>query len=325
MTSPVPVLPADLQSAVDWMVLLSSGSVPTADRARFEQWKKSDPRHEAAWETVNAAVKDPFAALTDVEQRQAAGAALLTAPARRRALRNALGVALAAGGMAALLDRQIPLRTLTADLRTGTRERRTYTLPDGSELTLNARSAVDLDFSAGVRRVRLRAGAVYARVAPDAARPFIVATPDGEVQALGTVFSVAREHEACIASVVEHSVEVRAAGQRRILQAGEGLRFDSHGLGPPDPALRDAAAWHAGMLVVHDQSLGEVVDALRPYRRGIIRITPAAARLRVLGAFPLDDTSRALESLRQTLPIDVSSLGGWFVSIDLVSRASENK
>jgi transmembrane sensor len=68
-----------------------------------------------------------------------------------------------------------------------------------------------------------------------------------------------------------------------------------------------------------------VVDALRPYRRGIIRITPAAARLRVLGAFPLDDTSRALESLRQTLPIDVSSLGGWFVSIDLVSRASENK
>jgi len=170
--------------------------------------------------------------------------------------------------------------------------------------------------------VRLAAGAVYARVAPDAARPFIVATRDGEVQALGTVFSVAREAEACVASVVEHSVEVRAAGQRRILQAGQGLRFDSRGLGSPDPALRDAAAWHAGMLVVHDRSLGEVVDALRPYRRGIIRITPAAARLRVLGAFPLDDTDRSLESLRQTLPISVSSLGGWFVSIDVVPRAS---
>ncbi|MGV2865988.1 FecR/PupR family sigma factor regulator, partial [Achromobacter sp. AGC39] len=73
MTSPMPVLPADLQSAVDWMVLLSSGSVPRADRARFEQWKQSDPRHEAAWETVNAAVKDPFATLTDVQQRHAAG------------------------------------------------------------------------------------------------------------------------------------------------------------------------------------------------------------------------------------------------------------
>lgn len=316
-----PLLPADLESAVDWMVLLSSGSVTAADRARFEQWRLADPRHRAAWEKVNAAVKDSFAALGGGEQRLAAGRALLTPPARRRMLRNALGLALAAGGLAALVDRQTPLRTLAADLRTGTGERRAYTLPDGSELTLNARSAVDLDFSAGERRVRLKAGAVYVRVAPDAARPFIVATAEGEVQALGTVFSVAREEEACVVSVVEHLVEVRAVGQRRVLRAGEGLRFDARGLGTPDAVLADAAAWQSGMLVVHDESLGAVVQALRPYRRGIIRITPAAARLRVLGAFPLDDTGRTLESLRQTLPIEVTSLSGWFVSIDL-RRAS---
>ncbi|MGE8678289.1 MAG: FecR family protein [Achromobacter marplatensis] len=320
-----PLLPADLESAVDWMVLLSSGSVAAADRARFEQWRLADPRHGAAWDQVNAAVKDSFAALGGGEQRQAAGRALLTPPARRRMLRNALGVALAAGGLAALVDRQTPLGTLTADLRTGTAERHTYILPDGSELTLNARSAVDLDFSAGVRRVRLKAGAVYARVAPDAERPFIVSTAEGEVQALGTVFSVARGDEACVASVVEHRVEVRAAGQRRVLQAGEGLRFDAQGLGQPETVLADAAAWQSGMLVVHDEPLGAVVQALRPYRRGLIRITPAAARLRVLGAFPLDDTGRALESLRQTLPIDVTSLGGWFVSIDVRDPRTENK
>lgn len=320
-----PLLPADLELAVDWMVLLSSGSVAAGDRARFEQWRLADPRHGAAWEQVNAAVKDSFAALDGGEQRQAAGRALLTPPARRRMLRNALGLALAAGGLTALVDRQTPLRTLAADLRTGTAERRAYTLPDGSELTLNARSAVDLDFSAGVRRVRLRAGAVYARVAPDAARPFIVSTAEGEVQALGTVFSVAREEEACVVSVVEHRVEVRAAGQRRVLQAGEGLRFDAQGLGQPETILADAAAWQSGMLVVHDEPLGAVVQALRPYRRGIIRITPAAARLRVLGAFPLDDTGRTLESLRQTLPIDVTSLGGWFVSIDVRDPRTENK
>lgn len=320
-----PLLPADLELAVDWMVLLSSGSVAAGDRARFEQWRLADPRHGAAWEQVNAAVKDSFAALDGGEQRQAAGRALLTPPARRRMLRNALGLALAAGGLTALVDRQTPLRTLAADLRTGTAERRAYTLPDGSELTLNARSAVDLDFSAGVRRVRLRAGAVYARVAPDAARPFIVSTAEGEVQALGTVFSVAREEEACVVSVVEHRVEVRAAGQRRVLQAGEGLRFDAQGLGQPETVLADAAAWQSGMLVVHDEPLGAVVQALRPYRRGIIRITPAAARLRVLGAFPLDDTGRTLESLRQTLPIDVTSLGGWFVSIDVRDPRTENK
>ncbi|MNT77877.1 fec operon regulator FecR [compost metagenome] len=79
------------------------------------------------------------------------------------------------------------------------------------------------------------------------------------------------------------------------------------------------------MLVVHDEPLGAVVDALRPYRRGFIRITPAAARLRVLGAFPLDDTDRTLESLRQTLPIEVSAPGGWMVNIDLRADASEKR
>jgi transmembrane sensor len=101
------------------------------------------------------------------------------------------------------------------------------------------------------------------------------------------------------------------------------VRFDAHGLGQPDAALADAAAWHDGMLVVHDEPLGAVVDALRPYRRGIIRITPEAARLRVLGAFPLDDIPRTLESLRQTLPISISAVGGWFVSIDLRDPRAE--
>lgn len=318
-----PALPGELESAVDWMVLLSSGNVAAADRASFERWRQSDPRHAAAWETVNAAVKGAFDALGEGGQRHAAGAVLQAPPARRRALRNMLMLALATGGLAAIVDRQTPLRTLTADLRTGTAERRVYSLPDGSELTLNARSAVDLDFSAGARRVRLRSGAVYVRVAPDASRPFMVVSVDGEVQALGTVFSVARDGAASVASVIEHSVEVRAGGQRRTLRQGEGVRFGPQGVGQPDAMLGDAAAWQNGMLVVHDEPLGAVVDALRPYRRGVIRITPAAARLRVLGAFPLDDTDRALESLRQTLPIDVTSLGGWLVGIELSADAAE--
>ena len=71
------------------------------------------------------------------------------------------------------------------------------------------------------------------------------------------------------------------------------------------------------MLVARDQSLDQVVDALRPYRAGFMRISPAAGRLRVLGAFPLDDPDRVLESLAQTLPIRLTRYGGWLVSIDL--------
>ncbi|PJM91021.1 FecR domain-containing protein [Achromobacter ruhlandii] len=295
------------------------------DRARFEAWHRTDPRHAAAWDLVTGALDSTFAPLGEGASSRAAGAALLAPTSRRRALRNALMLALAAGGLAALVDRQTPLRTLAADLRTGTGERRAYPLPDGSVVTLNARSAVDLQFDDRARVLRLREGAVYVRVAADAARPFIVASPDGEVQALGTVFGVARDARGSVACVIEHSVEIRAAGQRRTLAAGEGARFGAHGIGAPDAALAETAAWQDGMLVVRDQPLGEVVAALRPYRRGFLRISPEAARLRVLGAFPLDDTDRVLESLRQTLPIEVATLGGWLVSIDLRADAAKKK
>ncbi|OCZ97501.1 Fe2+-dicitrate sensor protein [Achromobacter xylosoxidans] len=320
-----PALPAAVEAAVDWMVLLSSGEASAADRARFEAWHRTDPRHAAAWDLVTGALDSTFAPLGEGASSRAAGAALLAPTSRRRALRNALMLALAAGGLAALVDRQTPLRTLAADLRTGTGERRAYPLPDGSVVTLNARSAVDLQFDDRVRVLRMREGAVYVRVAADAARPFIVASPDGEVQALGTVFGVARDARGSVACVIEHSVEIRAAGQRRTLAAGEGARFGADGIGAPDAALAEAAAWQDGMLVVRDQPLGEVVAALRPYRRGFLRISAKAARLRVLGAFPLDDTDRVLESLRQTLPIEVATLGGWLVSIDLRADAAEKK
>ncbi|MNF09808.1 fec operon regulator FecR [compost metagenome] len=56
-------------------------------------------------------------------------------------------------------------------------------------------------------------------------------------------------------------------------------------------------------------ALGEVIDALRPYRDGVLRISEAAAKLRVFGVFPLDDSERSLQSLAQVLPITLSRYG----------------
>ncbi|MCS5514721.1 hypothetical protein NWF32_01095 [Pseudomonas qingdaonensis] len=68
-------------------------------------------------------------------------------------------------------------------------------------------------------------------------------------------------------------------------------------------------AWMEGRLEVDDASLGSVIDALRPYRYGVLRVSPAAAQLRVFGVFPLDDSDRALQSLAQVLPISVEAFG----------------
>ncbi|MNW02060.1 fec operon regulator FecR [compost metagenome] len=62
-----------------------------------------------------------------------------------------------------------------------------------------------------------------------------------------------------------------------------------------------------------------MIDALRPYQRGYIRLAPAARDLRVQGVFPLDQPQHALEALAEALPISVERYGPWLMLIDLKS------
>lgn len=307
---------AALEAAIDWMVQMRSGTMTDAERRRFDAWRAADPRHHAAWAQVSGALNAAFEPLRRSGSAQLADAALRVRPNRRRALRNALGLLIAAGAGAAIVNRQIPLATLTADLRTGTGERKTFFLPDGSELTLNARSAVNVAYGNSERRILLQAGALFARAMHDAT-PFVASTEDGQARTAGAQFMLARETEGSTVAVIEHSVDIiNAAGSRATVAAGTGLRFTRQSIDAPRAQLSDLAAWRSGMLVARDVSLGEVIDAMRPYRRGLVRVSGAAARLRVLGAFSLDDTDGMLLSLAQTLPIAVRRFSDLLVMVE---------
>ncbi|MDQ2185046.1 FecR domain-containing protein [Alcaligenaceae bacterium A4P071] len=308
---------AALEAAIDWMVQMRSGTMTDAERRRFDAWRAADPRHHAAWAQVSGALATAFEPLRRNGSAHLADTALRVRPNRRRALRNALGLLIAAGAGAAIVNRQIPLATLTADLRTGTGERKTFVLPDGSEVTLNARSAVNVAYGNSERRIHLQAGALFARVMQDTTTPFVASTADGQARTAGAHFMLAREAEASSVAVIEQSVDIiNAAGSRATVAAGMGLRFTRDSIAAPLAQLADLAAWRSGMLVARDIPLGDVIDAMRPYRRGLVRVSSNAARLRVLGAFSLDDTERMLVSLAQTLPITVKRFSDVLVMVD---------
>ncbi|MGA9704425.1 MAG: iron dicitrate transport regulator FecR, partial [Pseudomonas sp.] len=52
------------------------------------------------------------------------------------------------------------------------------------------------------------------------------------------------------------------------------------------------------------------------YRRGVLRCHDSVAGLRVSGAFPLGDTDASLRLLQDTLPVKISSLSGYWVTIE---------
>lgn len=325
-------LDAISEAAIEWMVELRSGTAGAAERAAFEQWLLTDSRHRQAWLRLGGALEATFGATsadkatTTGPRAPAVHATLRKAdglPDRRRMLRGALGVAGLGLCSAWLAERSGMLPDWRADLHTSTRERRSFELADGSRLQLDARSSVDVRFSAGLRLVHLRQGQLLATVQAGVSAPFVVRSPHGSMQALGSRIMMKLADERTFALALEGEAGLTTGSDAQplsqLLSQGQSAWFDGRAFSELSrQTLPDAAAaWERGEIHAYDQPLGEVLASLRPYRRGLIRVSPGAAQLRVTGVFALDDTDAALESLAQTLPIDIHRhSGGWLVRVD---------
>lgn len=314
-----PSLTPSIKAAIDWLVFLDSGRANANDQAAFNAWLTADNAHRRAWETISGAVQAPFNQLADV-QRQLPGSATAAARVlrssgisheRRRLLRGGTALLLLAGLPGVLaLQRRMPLEGLFSDVYTGTGERKQLRLDDGSLLTLNARSAANVLFSTRTRQVTLKQGELSIHAVSDPLRPFEVLTAQGSISTLASRFVVRQLPGQTLVSVQENSVQVfDQQGHRASISAGQSVLFSAN---QPLSALPSRArddAWLDGRLDIDDESLGAVVDALRPYRYGLLRVSPEAASLRVFGVFALDDSDRTLQSLAQVLPITIAQYG----------------
>ncbi|MNK98440.1 fec operon regulator FecR [compost metagenome] len=116
--------------------------------------------------------------------------------------------------------------------------------------------------------------------------------------------------------VLEHSVEARLFdGTQRVLQEGESALLYARHIEPVSGDQQHRADWLSGRLNVLDEPLENVVQALRPYSRGFVRVSPEVRDLRVQGVFPLNDPARTFAALAETLPIRVDHYSPWLTLI----------
>ena len=87
-------------------------------------------------------------------------------------------------------------------------ERRTFTFNDGSEVTLNTATRINLDYNEKRRYLRLQQGEALFKVAKDPNRPFVVAIGDRTVVALGTSFLARRDTGTIAVTLIEGKVSV---------------------------------------------------------------------------------------------------------------------
>lgn len=324
--------------ADEWLLQLHAAEPPHALREAFTEWLMRSPAHIEAYLTVSRTwhalaapngpewTKDALIAAARAEQEpdnvtplrgeRLPAPVLRPRPVRSRALvALAASTALAAVGVWLFRD----YWPSADDFKTAVGEQRSLTLADRSVVYLNTDSEIRLRWTARERHIDLLRGEARFQVAKNAARPFIVATREATVRAVGTVFNVRTGEATTQVAVLEGRVEVNAdrgnaesppvhnapdlllaAGQRAAVTR-QGVEAD---VGPP---IERVAAWTERRLVFRGDPLGAVVAEFNRYRtQALIVDDPALAGVRINGVFELDDPASLVTYLRNFESVQVT-------------------
>ncbi len=317
MTSEQP-LPAADEAAIGWFVLLRDEAASDEDRRRFQLWLRADPGHQAAWR----AAERLWSELDQIAPMSAGSAEVMPlqqppAPAQRPAGRLALKIA--AGLVIAALGTGWALTPpgLFADYRAAVGGHELVQLEDGSAVELGTGAALDVNFTAARREVRLVTGEAFFTVTPDPARPFVVLARDGEILVRGTAFNV-RIGSGVQVAVTEHTVEVSAGGSDPIrVTEGEEVSFEAGEVLPVRVADLDSVqAWRQGQLVFIDTPLDEVITELSRYRHGYIRLLGGElGQMRVTAVFDATRPDEAIETIARSLGLRVYRASGLLIGL----------
>lgn len=321
-------------AAGQWLVKRDSGEWSPQDQAALEAWLGQSMAHQVAyWRLEDAWEKarrlEALGAGTRSDEPPPPGSwnisashapraeAFATQPSRfgRRALAASLAVVAMVGVVTYLWLAAHRFRTDVGEVVS-------IPLSDGSRVTLNTASAIKIAITSTERRVELEQGEAFFDVAPEPARPFVVAAGDKRVIAVGTKFSVRKAandpvhpvHADDIQIVVtEGAVHLEALGPRGLvplsrepLTAGSLARTSGKEL-TRRRAMREAVeslSWRNGTLVFRDVSLAQAAAEFNRYnKRKIVIDDAAAADLRIAGSFRATNVESFVDIIERGYPV----------------------
>lgn len=304
--------PAQEQAALTWLSLLHD-QPSSGDQATFSQWLQADPAHAEAYAQAQVLwelSEGPARTLADEDAFALQG--YLNSMDKPR--RSTLGRWSGALAMAACLLLMISLGTgwqpmrwmddLGADYVSAPGEIRTVTLADQSQVTLDADSAIAVDFSRGERHVQLRRGAGFFSVT-HTGEPFVVDAEKGQARVLGTQFEVRLQPHGAQVTVLSGRVGVTADqnAEQQILTAGQQVTYGKGTAEKLHSVDSEAQlAWRQGWLNYYKATLADVVQDLARYYPGrILILNDELAMRRVSGSFPSRNPQAVLSSLQGVL------------------------
>jgi transmembrane sensor len=218
-----------------------------------------------------------------------------------------------------------PWQRLIAQTSTRIGEQKSLQLSDGTGLVLNSDSAISTDFENSARIIVLHRGEVAITTGDDHKatnrlgykRPFLVHTPFGKMQALGTRFVVRLDKDGAQVSVQDGAVRLYpSSGITSIMiEKGSSLRMLKNSILPAELHRFAPDYWVAGAISGTNIPLHELLTEIERYRVGRIICDTRIGSLPITGTFHIRDADRALAFLARTQPISLQYLTRFWVRV----------
>lgn len=298
------------REAGDWWALMR-GPDAAAHEDGLAAWRAAKPENDAAYRQLLIRWdQSRFGDSLDIVQSRDLSRA---APWHSRT-----GVRVAVAGLIAMfavllgyhfIVRPTPATASAIAYQSGLGEIRSIVLSDGSHVTLDSMSRIDVTISESERLITLARGTARFDVATDP-RGFSVMTPRGAINANDAMFDVSATSSLTRVTVLRGKLsfvgqpERPGRGSPAATSLRQGQRIASSaadGLGKPVAAAPDASSWPSGMLSFDGERLADAIAEFNLHnRRQLVIADPGIAGLRITGAFHANDPlgfARALGGL----------------------------
>ena len=340
--------------AARWFLRLQENAASSQTFLEWQQWLNAAPAHRQAYEAIEDTVLrlgslsagpalpcaeelardtyDGSLPIADWQQAKNESGARKQASSPRWRFAVAAAVTIVAfGGGWLWLRQQHAAQLGEFAYQTLPGERHRIELPDGSRVTLDADSALDVGFTLERRSLTLKRGEAFFEVAKNPNRPFVVRAGSTQVTAIGTAFNVRIGDGRTVIAVTEGKVDFVAIPQLAVspsagnaaparvtdtrprltaqVAAGEGVSYLEDGNLQVLPAREAplAVSWLGGRRQYRNEALRYVLADVDRYTGRAIELgNEAVGELRFTGTLNLSNSDAWLRGLSVALPVVVT-------------------
>jgi transmembrane sensor len=300
----------------------------------FSSWLNQETSHRNAFEKISKSTQHSsalnefsglFAIETEKKPRKVTIAFITTAA-------SILVAAIVT--LAIIRDILFPLASTVLEnhkmYTTNVGEQASYKLQDGSTLTLNTNTKVEVNYSESQRKLTLLQGEANFDVVKNNQRPFTVTTGDKSITALGTIFNI-QANENRLSNIellvkegkvlLSNTDNVRESLNKKlnhteleylpgtIIYAGELAVVEENNAPKVVKISKEKQmsnlAWQQGILIFNGEPLEQVLKEISRYSDNtFVILEPKLTKIKVSGLFRTNDINGLLSSLQNNLAID---------------------